>query len=188
MSNQSSGPASVQPGSVSAWSLIKPYWVSEERRNRVGPVDRDHRHGPASGRHQRPVKHVEPRFPMTHFEGRNVHEFPRLVLLFSALAFARSSRSPSIIAICARCLASGDASVVDRALSAGMAFPAGPHSTASNATTSRTILDQRIPGRPRFIRHSPHFRLRSTCSRRARDARLVLDRPMEHEAGVRWQS
>ena len=85
--HQSSGPASVQPGSVSAWSLIKPYWVSEERRTawglliaiiamdlllvginaRLNTWDRDF---------------------YDALEGRNVHEFPRLVLLFSALAFA----------------------------------------------------------------------------------------------------
>ncbi|MEA3098112.1 MAG: vitamin B12/bleomycin/antimicrobial peptide transport system ATP-binding/permease protein, partial [Caballeronia mineralivorans] len=36
MTNQSSGTASGQLDRVSAWSLIRPYWVSEERRTAWG--------------------------------------------------------------------------------------------------------------------------------------------------------
>ena len=87
MSNQSSSPASGQPESVSAWSLIRPYWVSEERRTawgllitiivmdlflvginaRLNTWNRDFYNA---------------------LESRNVHEFPQLMLFFSALAFA----------------------------------------------------------------------------------------------------
>src|SRR6516225_61611 len=86
MSNPSSSPATRQPDSISAWSLIKPYWVSEERRTalallmtiiamdlilvginaRLNTWNRDFYNA---------------------LEGRNVREFPQLMLVFSALAF-----------------------------------------------------------------------------------------------------
>ena len=87
MSDQSSGPASGQADRVSAWSLIRPYWVSEERKTawsllitiivmdlvlvginaRLNTWNRDFYNA---------------------LEARKVHEFPQLMLLFSALAFA----------------------------------------------------------------------------------------------------
>ncbi|HTR08551.1 MAG TPA: ABC transporter ATP-binding protein/permease [Paraburkholderia sp.] len=87
MSHLSSGAASGQADNISAWSLIKPYWVSEESRTawallitiiamdlllvginaRLNTWNRDFYNA---------------------LEGRNVHEFPQLMLLFSALAFA----------------------------------------------------------------------------------------------------
>src|ERR1700730_11324588 len=87
MSNQSSDLASGQLDSVSAWSLIRPYWVSEERRTawgllitiivmdlvlvginaRLNTWNRDFYNA---------------------LEGRKVHELPQLMMLFSALAFA----------------------------------------------------------------------------------------------------
>jgi vitamin B12/bleomycin/antimicrobial peptide transport system ATP-binding/permease protein len=87
MSKQSSDPASGQPHRVSAWSLIRPYWVSEERliawglllaiivmdlllvgiNARLNTWNRDF---------------------YDALESKNVHEFPRLMLIFSGLAFA----------------------------------------------------------------------------------------------------
>jgi vitamin B12/bleomycin/antimicrobial peptide transport system ATP-binding/permease protein len=87
MSNQSSDPASEQLDRVSAWSLIRPYWVSEERRiawalllaiiamdlllvginARLNTWNRDF---------------------YDALESKNVHEFPQLMLMFAALAFA----------------------------------------------------------------------------------------------------
>jgi vitamin B12/bleomycin/antimicrobial peptide transport system ATP-binding/permease protein len=87
MSNPPANAASGQPENITAWSLIKPYWVSEERRTawfllitiivmdlllvginaRLNTWNRDFYNA---------------------LEGRNVREFPQLMLFFSALAFA----------------------------------------------------------------------------------------------------
>jgi putative ATP-binding cassette transporter len=87
MTNQSYGPATGQPDRVSAWSLIRPYWVSEERKIAWGLLiatvamdlllvgicawlntwNRDFYDALGS---------------------RNVHEFPRLMLMFAMLALA----------------------------------------------------------------------------------------------------
>ena len=77
MSNQSSGPASGQPGSVSAWSLIRPYWVSEERRTAWGLLI-------AIIAMDLLLVGINARLNTWNrdfydaLEGRNVHEFPRL--------------------------------------------------------------------------------------------------------------
>ena len=87
MSNQSSDLASGQPDSVSAWSLIKPYWVSEERRTAWGLLI-------AIIAMDLLLVGINARLNTWNrdfynaLEGRNVHEFPQLMLLFSALAFA----------------------------------------------------------------------------------------------------
>jgi vitamin B12/bleomycin/antimicrobial peptide transport system ATP-binding/permease protein len=71
----------------SAWSLIKPYWVSEERRTAWGLLI-------AIIAMDLLLVGINARLNTWNrdfydaLEGRNVHEFPRLVLLFSALAFA----------------------------------------------------------------------------------------------------
>ncbi|NPT45632.1 ATP-binding cassette domain-containing protein [Paraburkholderia sp. 1N] len=87
MSNPSSAPASVQSDRVSAWSLIRPYWVSEERRTAWGllvtiiAMDLI-----AVGINAR--LNTWNRDFYNALEGRNVRDFPQLMLLFSALAFA----------------------------------------------------------------------------------------------------
>ncbi|WP_341312054.1 ABC transporter ATP-binding protein/permease [Paraburkholderia sp. IMGN_8] len=87
MSNQSSGPASGQLDSASAWSLIRPYWVSEERRTAWGLLT-------AIIAMDLLLVGINARLNTWNrdfynaLEGRNVHEFPQLMLFFSALAFA----------------------------------------------------------------------------------------------------
>jgi vitamin B12/bleomycin/antimicrobial peptide transport system ATP-binding/permease protein len=87
MSNQSSGPASEQPDRVSAWSLIKPYWVSEERRTAWGLliaiIAMDVLLVGINAR-----LNTWSRDFYDALEGRNVHEFPQLMLVFAGLAFA----------------------------------------------------------------------------------------------------
>src|SRR5580692_5738681 len=87
MSNLSSAPASGQPDRVSAWSLIKPYWVSEERRTAWGLlitiIVMDLLVVGINAR-----LNTWNRDFYNALEGRKVHEFPQLMLLFSALAFA----------------------------------------------------------------------------------------------------
>ncbi|CAN7792511.1 ABC transporter ATP-binding protein/permease [Paraburkholderia hospita] len=87
MSNQSSGPASRQPDSVSGWSLIKPYWVSEERRTAwallIAVITMDLLLVGINAR-----LNTWNRDFYDALEGRKVYEFPQLMLLFSALAFA----------------------------------------------------------------------------------------------------
>ena len=87
MTNQSSGPASGQLDRVSAWSLIRPYWVSEER-------------GTAWGLLIAIVAmdlilvginawlNTWTRDFYDALESRNVQEFPQLMLMFAGLAFA----------------------------------------------------------------------------------------------------
>src|SRR6202048_3308427 len=87
MSNQSSDVASRQPDSVSAWSLIRPYWVSEERRTAWGLLI-------AIIAMDLLLVGINARLNTWNrdfynaLEGRDVHEFPQLMLFFSALAFA----------------------------------------------------------------------------------------------------
>ncbi|MBN3756481.1 ABC transporter ATP-binding protein/permease [Paraburkholderia sp. Tr-20389] len=87
MTNQSSSSPSAQADHISTWSLIKPYWVSEQRRLAwclliaiilmdlllVG-IDAQ--------------LNIWNRDFYNAFESRNVHAFPRLMLTFTALAFA----------------------------------------------------------------------------------------------------
>lgn len=87
MTNPISSPTSSQTDRVSAWSLIKPYWVSEERKIAWGLLiaiivmnlmlvginawlnnwNRDFYNA---------------------LQSKNVHEFPHLMLIFTGLAFA----------------------------------------------------------------------------------------------------
>ncbi|WP_042302613.1 ABC transporter ATP-binding protein/permease [Paraburkholderia kururiensis] len=87
MTNPTSSPTSSQTDRVSAWSLIKPYWVSEERKIAWGLLiaiivmnlmlvginawlnnwNRDFYNA---------------------LQSKNVHEFPHLMLIFTGLAFA----------------------------------------------------------------------------------------------------
>ncbi|NLP63776.1 ABC transporter ATP-binding protein/permease [Paraburkholderia sacchari] len=87
MSYPSSGPASGQPASISAWSLIRPYWVSEERRTAWGLlitiIAMDLVLVGINAR-----LNTWNRDFYNALEGRNVREFPQLMLLFSALAFS----------------------------------------------------------------------------------------------------
>ncbi|MFM0213708.1 ABC transporter ATP-binding protein/permease [Paraburkholderia sediminicola] len=87
MSNPSSSPASVQSDRVSAWSLIRPYWVSEERRTAWGLlitiIVMDLLVVGINAR-----LNTWNRDFYNALEGRNVRDFPQLMLLFSALAFS----------------------------------------------------------------------------------------------------
>jgi vitamin B12/bleomycin/antimicrobial peptide transport system ATP-binding/permease protein len=87
MSNLSSGPGSGQLESISAWSLIRPYWVSEERRTAWGLlitiIAMDLLLVGINAR-----LNTWNRDFYNALEGRNFREFPQLMLLFSALAFA----------------------------------------------------------------------------------------------------
>ncbi|AXL48741.1 ABC transporter ATP-binding protein [Paraburkholderia caffeinilytica] len=87
MSDQSSGPASRQADRASAWSLIRPYWVSEERKTAWGLLV-------AIVAMDLILVGINARLNTWNrdfynaLEGRKVHDFPQLMLLFSALAFA----------------------------------------------------------------------------------------------------
>jgi len=88
MINQSSDPASGQQADpVSAWSLIKPYWVSEERRLAwtllIAIVTMDLLVVVINAR-----LNIWTRQFYDALESKNVDEFPKLMLLFSGLAFA----------------------------------------------------------------------------------------------------
>jgi vitamin B12/bleomycin/antimicrobial peptide transport system ATP-binding/permease protein len=87
MSDQSSGPASEQPDHVSPWSLIKPYWVSEERRTAwallIAIIAMDLLLVGINAR-----LNTWNRDFYDALEGKNVHEFPQLMLMFAGLAFA----------------------------------------------------------------------------------------------------
>ncbi|MEX3985434.1 ABC transporter ATP-binding protein/permease [Paraburkholderia sp. EG287A] len=87
MNNPSSGPATRQPDSISAWSLIRPYWVSEERRTAWGLlitiIAMDLLLVGINAR-----LNTWNRDFYNALENRNVHEFPQLMLIYSALTFA----------------------------------------------------------------------------------------------------
>jgi len=87
MTNQSSGPASGPLDRVSAWNLIRPYWVSEERRTAWGLLI-------AIIAMDLLLVGINARLNTWNrdfydaLESRNVHEFPQLILMFAGLAFA----------------------------------------------------------------------------------------------------
>ncbi|MFM0198955.1 ABC transporter ATP-binding protein/permease [Paraburkholderia fungorum] len=87
MTNRSSGPASGLPDHVSAWSLIRPYWVSEERGTAWGLLI-------AIIAMDLLLVGINARLNIWNrdfydaLESRNVHEFPQLMLMFAGLAFA----------------------------------------------------------------------------------------------------
>jgi vitamin B12/bleomycin/antimicrobial peptide transport system ATP-binding/permease protein len=87
MTNQSSGPASGQSDRVSAWSLIRPYWVSDERKTAWGLLS-------ATIAMDVLLVGISARLNTWNrdfydaLESRNVHEFPRLMLVFAVLALA----------------------------------------------------------------------------------------------------
>jgi putative ATP-binding cassette transporter len=87
MTNQSSGPASGKLDRVSAWSLIRPYWISEERRTAWGLLI-------AIIAMDLLLVGINARLNTWYrdfydaLESKNVHEFPQLVLMFAGLAFA----------------------------------------------------------------------------------------------------
>ena len=87
MTNQSSGSATGQPQRVSAWSLIRPYWVSEESRTAWGlliaTVAMDLLLVGISAR-----LNTWNRDFYDALESKDVHEFPLLMLTFTALALA----------------------------------------------------------------------------------------------------
>jgi putative ATP-binding cassette transporter len=87
MTNQSYGPATGQPDRVSAWSLIRPYWVSEERKIAWGlliaTVAMDLLLVGISA-----WLNTWNRDFYDALGSRNVHEFPRLMLMFAMLALA----------------------------------------------------------------------------------------------------
>jgi putative ATP-binding cassette transporter len=87
MTNQSYGPATGQPDRVSAWSLIRPYWVSEERKIAWGlliaTVAMDLLLVFISAR-----LNTWSRDFYDALESKSVHEFPQLMLTFTALALA----------------------------------------------------------------------------------------------------
>ena len=84
---QSSDPASGQPDHVSAWSLIKPYWVSDERKLAwallIAIVTMDLLVVVINAR-----LNIWTREFYDALESKNVQEFPPLMLLFAGLAFA----------------------------------------------------------------------------------------------------
>jgi len=86
MINPSSGPASGQLDRVSAWSLIKPYWVSEERRTAWGLlitiIVMDLLLVGINAR-----LNIWNRDFYDALESKSVHDFPRLMLMFTGLAF-----------------------------------------------------------------------------------------------------
>jgi putative ATP-binding cassette transporter len=87
MTNQSHGPATRQPERVSAWSLIRPYWVSEERKTAWGLLI-------ATVAMDLLLVGINARLNTWNrdfydaLESRSVHEFPQLMLTFTALALA----------------------------------------------------------------------------------------------------
>ncbi len=87
MTNQSSGSATGQPQRVSAWSLIRPYWVSEESRTAWGLliaiIAMDLLLVGISAR-----LNTWNRDFYDALESKDVHEFPLLMLTFTALALA----------------------------------------------------------------------------------------------------
>jgi putative ATP-binding cassette transporter len=86
VSNHSSGPASAQPDRVTAWSLIRPFWVSEERRSAWGLLV-------AIIAMDLLLVGVNARLNTWNrdfydaLESRSVHAFPQLMLVFAGLAF-----------------------------------------------------------------------------------------------------
>ena len=87
MSHQSSDPASGQLDRVSAWSLIRPYWVSEECRTAWGLliaiIAMDLLLVGINAR-----LNIWSRDFYDALESKNVQEFPQLILMFTGLAFA----------------------------------------------------------------------------------------------------
>jgi vitamin B12/bleomycin/antimicrobial peptide transport system ATP-binding/permease protein len=87
MTNQSSGPTSGQVDHISVWSLIRPYWVSEERRIAwgllVAIIGMDLLLVGINAR-----LNTWNRDFYNALERRNVHEFPQLMLVFSVLSIA----------------------------------------------------------------------------------------------------
>ncbi|KAA1001698.1 ABC transporter ATP-binding protein/permease [Paraburkholderia panacisoli] len=87
MTNTPSGLATEQLDHVSAWSLIKPYWVSEERGTAWGLltaiVTMDLLMVGINAR-----LNTWSRDFYDALESKNVREFPQLVLIFALLAFA----------------------------------------------------------------------------------------------------
>jgi putative ATP-binding cassette transporter len=87
MTNQSYGPASGQPDRVSAWSLIRPYWVSEERRTAWGLLI-------ANVAMDLLLVCINARLNTWSrdfydaLESKNIHAFPRLMIMFAVLALA----------------------------------------------------------------------------------------------------
>ncbi|RZF29181.1 ABC transporter ATP-binding protein/permease [Paraburkholderia sp. UYCP14C] len=86
MSNQSTGSTPEQSDHISTWSLIKPYWVSEQRRMAwcllVAIILMDLLMVGIDAR-----LNIWNRDFYNALEGRDVHAFPRLMLMFAALAF-----------------------------------------------------------------------------------------------------
>jgi vitamin B12/bleomycin/antimicrobial peptide transport system ATP-binding/permease protein len=87
VSNPSSGDASRQPDRLSAWSLIRPYWVSEECGTAWGLliaiVAMDLLLVGINAR-----LNIWNRDFFDALESKDVHEFPQLMLMFAGLAFA----------------------------------------------------------------------------------------------------
>jgi putative ATP-binding cassette transporter len=87
MTNESSGPASGQLGPVSAWSLIRPYWVSEERRTAWGLliaiIAMDLFLVVINAR-----LNIWNRDFYDALQSKDVEKFPQLMLIFGGLAFA----------------------------------------------------------------------------------------------------
>ena len=87
MTNQSSVPASAQLDRVSAWSLIRPYWVSEERgsayRLLIAIIAMDLLLVGINAR-----LNIWNRDFYDALQSKNVDAFPQLMLMFAGLAFA----------------------------------------------------------------------------------------------------
>jgi putative ATP-binding cassette transporter len=85
MTPQSYGPATGRPDRVSAWSLIRPYWVSEERRSAWGLLI-------ANIATDLLLVCINARLNTWNrdfydaLESRDVHAFPQLMLMFAVLA------------------------------------------------------------------------------------------------------
>ncbi|WP_114814016.1 ABC transporter ATP-binding protein/permease [Paraburkholderia kururiensis] len=87
MTNPTSSPTSSQTDRVSAWSLIKPYWVSEERKIAWGLLIAIIMMNLMLVGINAWLNNWNRDF-YNALQSKNVHEFPHLMLIFTGLAFA----------------------------------------------------------------------------------------------------
>ena len=87
MSNPSSGPASTQPDRVSAWSLITPYWVSEEWKIAWGLLVTIIAINLANVWLSVKFNTWNGEF-YNALQAKNVHDFPHLMVVFTVIVFA----------------------------------------------------------------------------------------------------
>ena len=158
--NTASSPALPPDEKVSAWSLIKPYWVSEERKTAWGLLI-------AIIVMNLLVVWINVRLNRwsadfyNALQTKNVHDFPQLLMVFSG-ARVRLHHSRGVRPLSAPDARIPLAPMADHALPERMAATTAP-STASNATGSPTTPTS---GSATTCNRSPppRSRSRSTCS------------------------